>query len=260
MPVSRASSFGFTLLELSVVLVIIGLLLGAVVGGQAMIRSAELQSIVSDYTRYKDAVVTFEKQYKSIPGDMIDAEDFWGRDALCGGVSTTGTCNGDDNGILTIDANSDGGIEDYQFWRQLALAGRIIGTYSGASGAGSEHSSVPGTNVPQGRITGSGWDAGGEYIASGTVYTPTPGTFDPGNHFIIGREVAGEQARGPLLTPEEAWQLDTKLDDGRPGQGTIISSHPVGACATGASTADFAADYNLNEKSEQCALFFIQQF
>ncbi len=254
MPVSRPSSFGFTLIELSVVLVIIGLLAGAVVGGQAMIRSAELQSIVSDYTRYKDAVTTFKKQYNSLPGDMVDAQDFWGQSTACSGADATGTCNGDGDVDHTISyglgANATG--EAFQFWRQLAAAGRIIGTYSGVSGSGGIYHSIRGTNVPAGRIGGSAWNVGGTGTAQGSVFTVTTG-----NYFLIGAETTTSQSTDALLSPEEAWKLDTKLDDGKPGHGSIISSNPVNQCALAANAADLDAAYNLSENTKQCALFFI---
>jgi prepilin-type N-terminal cleavage/methylation domain-containing protein len=258
MPVSRTSSSGFTLIELSVVLVIIGLLLGAVVGGQAMIRSAELQSIVSDYTRYKEAVTTFKKQYSnSIPGDMADAEDFWGKSTVCGGASDTGACNGDGSGAL--DGLGTGSPEAFQFWRQLSLAGRITGSYTG--GPANTYHSVIGVNVPRARISASGWEATSGGCAPGFQLT----TEEYGNGFYFGGEdQVTHRCLGRVddstLTPEEAWKIDTKLDDGKPGRGTIMSSDPTTGCATATSGTDYDAAYNLSDSTKQCGLHFIQQF
>ena len=73
---SRHALRGFTLVELSVVVVVIALLVGTILVGQTMIRGSELQGIITDYTKYQTAVEDFRKQYKALPGDMIDATDY----------------------------------------------------------------------------------------------------------------------------------------------------------------------------------------
>ena len=100
------SRSGFTLLELSIVLVIIGLLAGGILVGRDLIHAAELRSVVSDVDKFTAAANTFRLKYNCIPGDCTNATDYWGTDP--GGcpdtpgnsVPKTATCNGTGNGRL----------------------------------------------------------------------------------------------------------------------------------------------------------------
>lgn len=132
------SQSGFSLVELSIVLVILGLLTGGILGGQALIRAAELRSVSTEYTKYTTAVYTFRDKYFALPGDMTNASAFWtvadgdgsGRDIPCRTamrVSTTnGTCNGNGDGILNQVVNID---EAHTFWNHLFRAGLIEGRF-----------------------------------------------------------------------------------------------------------------------------------
>lgn len=95
---------GFSLVELSIVLVILGLLVGGVLTGQSLIRAAELRSVSTEFAKYQAAVNTFRDKYFALPGDMNNATSFWGKDnvacaAHTGTAATPGTCNGDGNGL-----------------------------------------------------------------------------------------------------------------------------------------------------------------
>ena len=62
---------GFTLIELSIVLVIIGLIVGGVLTGQDLIKAAEIRATVGQYEKYNTAVNTFRTKYNGIPGDLL---------------------------------------------------------------------------------------------------------------------------------------------------------------------------------------------
>ncbi len=157
---------GFSLVELSIVLVILGLLVGGVLSGAALIRASELRSVTTQYQNYKSAVLTFRDKYIANPGDMNNATAFWGKDnANCSGDTgtavTNGTCNGNQDGVLQGTGTANTTAELYQVWRQLALAGVITGIFSGTAGpvaGGVDH--VPGVNSPQGKFQNSGWGVG----------------------------------------------------------------------------------------------------
>lgn len=100
---------GFSLVELSIVLVILGLLTGGILAGQSLIRAAELRSVASEHQRYVTATKSFQDKYFSVPGDMKNATSFWGAadggDGLgtdCFNVKSTTatTCNGNGDTIL----------------------------------------------------------------------------------------------------------------------------------------------------------------
>ena len=73
---SRTIDKGFSLVELSIVLVILGLLIGGILTGQSLIRAAELRSVTTQYQGYVTAVNTFRDKYFALPGDMPNAIDF----------------------------------------------------------------------------------------------------------------------------------------------------------------------------------------
>ncbi|MGB1540192.1 MAG: hypothetical protein ACPG80_04470, partial [Rickettsiales bacterium] len=77
------------------------------------------------------------------------------------------------------------------------------------------------------------------------------------NALMIGAAMAGDEPRNPFLSPEEAWNIDTKLDDGRPGQGSLWA-YPWGSdCNTASGESDHdGAEYALNISSTECALIF----
>ncbi|MBX9726410.1 MAG: prepilin-type N-terminal cleavage/methylation domain-containing protein, partial [Rickettsiales bacterium] len=101
----------FSLVELSIVLVILGLLVGGVLSGQSLIRAAELRAVSTEYSRYVTSAQTFRDKYFALPGDMNNATRFWGN---LGGTNctnsagtsavTTGTCDGNGDGQVGVAA------------------------------------------------------------------------------------------------------------------------------------------------------------
>lgn len=243
-------SQAFSLVELSIVLVILGLLVGGVLAGQSLIRAAELRSISTEYSRYVTAMQSFRDKYFAIPGDMTNATQFWGKDAaLCNAVTdpagTPGTCNGNGNGVIAYSGTAGATAETWQSWKQLALAGLIEGTYSGAATAAF---SAPGTNVPASRLANSDWVL---YNIS-SVGSASNYAMDWGN------ALTASQPSGTLgvLRPEEAWNIDTKIDDGKPGSGKVTSLFRSN-CDTSTSPSDFNGAYALTVTSQTaCGLRF----
>ena len=92
----------FSLVELSIVLVILGLLTGGILGGQSLIRAAELRSVSTEAARYTTAVYSFRDKYMALPGDMPNATAFWGAAPDCSAQTASGasTCNGNGDGML----------------------------------------------------------------------------------------------------------------------------------------------------------------
>jgi prepilin-type N-terminal cleavage/methylation domain-containing protein len=248
---------GFSLVELSIVLVILGLLTGGILTGQSLIRAAELRSVTTEYSNYQTAAMMFRDKYFALPGDMRNATDFWGEMTNCGAASPSGTgtetCNGDGDGRLEPPAAALQTGEMYAFWQQLSNAGLIEGTYSGIVGSGGKDDSEIGENVPASKLGNSGWTAntlanyGGDTASYAADYR---------GHFRFGASEAASSTQGAILAPEEAWNIDKKLDDGNPGTGKVMARFWNNACATASSNTDYEAPYNLTDSSIQCALFF----
>ncbi len=263
---------GFSLIELSIVLVIIGLLIGGVLAGQSLMRSAELRAFSTEYQRYTSAVLAFRNKYNAIPGDMSNATTYWGTDTNgCPGVNTTTmrghttTCDGDGNSMIEPSAASSN--EMFRFWQHLSNAGMIEGRFSGITGdfsVGSNIAYTAGLNIPKSRLADAQWTVtyvGSRNIASGFYFD---GEYD--NAYIFGKGIDGTQ---PVLKPEEAWNLDTKFDDGKPGLGvlTTAKSSTQANASTGCSNVNYTtgasiaatSDYLLTNKSVICTLIIKTQ-
>lgn len=256
MAMARVSRSGFSLVELSIVLVILGLLTGGILAGQSLIRAAELRSVSTDVQRYIAAQQSFRDKYFGLPGDITNATSFWGvanaTPATCATTQGTGTqtCNGNGDGQIltrTFGAVSD---EMFRYWQQLANAGLLEGSYTGVEGPGGAQHAVGGTNVPRSRLTNSIFMI--RYVNDAAYYPASNGH----NQLMFGTQNTAGFPGLSAIKPEEAWNIDTKMDDGKPGQGKVFStSHTNTACATPAN--DPNASYALNLSANGCGLTFL---
>ena len=245
--ISKASGKqAFSLVELSIVLVILGLLVGGVLSGQSLIRAAELRSVSTEYQRYTTAIGTFRDKYFALPGDMSNASSFW---------STAGDGNG--NGLVETTGVA-GTNEISTFWIHLANAALVEGSYTNVANT----TMTAGTNNPRAKVSNAGWNVGSLGTVAVTSTTYFDGTY--GNVYYFG---GGTNAAAPtgLLRPEEAWNIDTKLDDGRPAGGAVVSLESQGLAA-GTACSSLTADnavtlaasvYSLaNTSPTACSLIF----
>lgn len=240
---------GFTLIELSIVLVIIGLIVGVVLMGRDLIRASEIRATIKQVEDYKTAAQTFKLKYNCIPGDCATAT------SLLDGV-TDG--NGDGNvydapGVPYNDA------ENLYFWQHLVAAGLIGGNYTSTPGA----RYLPDVNFPAAKW-GGGITIGyyGNYDAGGAVGTGQlfPATY--GNMFLAGDpwgDASSNNTLRPSLSGTDAFAIDTKFDDGLPASGKIITwrsdSNYSGGCSS--TTDPTTAIYN-NVSDITCGLMFLR--
>lgn len=247
------NSKGFSLVELAIVLVVMGLLVAGTLGGAELIKSAKLRAVISEIEKYKVAVESFKQQYEGLPGDLKNAASFFGQATDCTTPYTdeAGTCNGNGDGKIGSGATTDD-TEPYTEWDQLALAKMIPGSYSGA---GTE--AVVGVNVPaSAHIDGAGYSL--TYHANPWSYTDALGRGFPGNYFMLGKSHA---TRNDVLTAavisEDTFYMDSKIDDGTPDFGKILAgtgTNAVGTCVSG-SAPDII--YNLGNSSVACTPMFL---
>lgn len=224
---------GFTLIELAIVLAIIALLAGGILASQSMIRAAELRNITVESQRYIDAIGVFRDKYASLPGDMPDATAVWAAAAACPSVAASaaaGVCNGDGNAQIQSTATSSNEI--FGFWEHLASAGLIEGSYTGAPNSSTASANVAsfGVNVPASKFGNAGWSVFflSTVAVSNNIYYD--GSY--GHVLFLGSNNSSEPP-APVLEPDEALNIDQKIDDGFPAIGTVLSLESQGS--TGAS-------------------------
>ena len=114
---------GFTLVEIAIVLVIIGLLLGGILKGQEMIVQAKIKNVIADYSGVSAAYHGYQDRYRKIPGDDGDANARWtlGIAAPATGAYNNGIISG---GYATTTANEESRL----FWLHLRRAGFVSGS------------------------------------------------------------------------------------------------------------------------------------
>ena len=269
MPVRQKSAF--SLVELSIVLVILGLLVGGVLSGQSLIRASELRAITTEYSKYIAATHTFRDKYFALPGDMNNSTQFWGRlngNADCvtnsgAAVSASaGACDGNGDGNINAASAAGKAGELCLYWRELALAGIIEGSYTGISGPATGNDIIPGTNAPMSRMSNVGWGVFylGNYGGDISTYA-----YNYLNTFGVGTITSGNIPEGWAFKPEEAWNIDTKIDDGKPGTGKLMARDSygfgnAGGCTTSANSTDYTGGYNLSQTAFSCSLLFPNVF
>ena len=196
----RSKQSGFTLVEIAIVLVIIGLLLGGVLKGQELINSAKVKNIANDLNGIAAGIYAYQDRYKAFPGDDKAAAARW-----------TGVTDGNGNGVVgdattatNFNAAFSGATENVLFWRHMKNGGFVAGDKA--------------TNE-QPRNTLGG-------IIGVQTGTGLPATPDLGGLVVCTSNLTGKIAES----------IDLQFDDGKGNSGTL-RGYRQNADAT-ATTAD----------------------
>ncbi len=271
----------FTLIEIAVVLVVIGLIAAGILTGRSMIRSSELQKVATNFLKFRDATKQFHDKYKYFPGDMPRAGAFWDLADNCGGGGdpadpVKATCNGNGDGFvggpvgdpLEIGAEYE---EALYFWQHLTNGNFLEGAYSGHAEGGIEWWQ-PGENLPVGMDNNAAYtfsyaNAGttpyniiypGLGSVTGTTYRSNYGhVIVYGNPRSLGNR---RTASGVALSGAEAQSIDQKIDDGRPGLGNVLAipNSTGGLSFLCVDSIDHTtAVYMISRTDKVCSLVFI---
>lgn len=193
---------GFTLVELSIVLIIISLIVSGVLVGQDLIEGAKLRSTVSQINDYNTAVNTFKLKFNGLPGDIVGST-----------VGLTGDGNSD--GLLmggaTANTPAQSVGEPTRFWVHLSAGNLIPGNFTELTTGNNQTISV---NFPAAKTGTNGIAAWGS-DATGLNYYQIGA--------VSGTNANVHQFRNQTLSPFEAYNLDSKIDNGIPNSGISVA-------------------------------------
>ena len=215
---------GFTLIELSIVLVIIGLIVGGVLVGRDLIEAAKVRAQVSQLQRFDAAINTFRVKYGGLPGDLQASQA-----AAIGMAIRAGSVgHGDGNGVL--DACSTGGseimfgCESTLFWNDLATAGLIGGNYSLDT---DNYLTVAAGNASQ-YLPDAALGASNSVAVFSSPSMPFSTYYPLECEGAISFSIianfssnAGSIYYQTGITPIQAYAIDSKIDDGIPNTGRV---------------------------------------
>ncbi len=199
----KSKQAGFTLIELAIVLVIIGLLLGGVLKGQELINSAKVKNMATDFKNIQVYIYGYQDKFRALPGDDAKAADH-----VAGGTlaSTGGTVG---NAVIQGDWDTATKTEESAlFWQHVRLAGLAAGP----------------TDVDDANYFPTNADGGRIGIQSVVGFDTITGM--SGAYVICSNAILGKFAK----------QLDVALDDGETSTGSVRAI-PQGASGVAVTTA-----------------------
>ena len=235
----------FSLIELAIVLIIIGLLVAGVTGGASLIKNAELRGVMGEARGYQTAVYSFNAKFDALPGDY--------------GTQIGSSGNGDGDGTIEFVNNNTGAtnrMEGNIAWRQLSNglfidAFTVLPAADAASAVSYTQNLTPGTgatsgaNIPGSKFKSLGWIF--DYVGSQNVVIATAAiTAD----MTLVDATAQAAVPTAILVPADALSIDTKTDDGVGNtgkvRGTITGCQSSGTYTTGTTTAACALSFQVD--------------
>jgi len=243
----NALNKGFTLVEIAIALVLIGLIVSGIIAGQSIIENSTRSSVIQEAARMKTAINAYRLEYSQLPGDHNEASLYF-PDAR----------DGDNDGQI-VGFNA----EAFAFWHHLSLA-EIIPV--GLTGVVTD-SPIMGENLPvaptgpgdgwygfYAGITGNGWS---------NADSPFYGRY--GNFIGIGGEGGTQYIDHGVVSGEFAMAIDEKIDDGLPHKGRFFAQKGIAAstgtwingCVDQIPTVDASVDVNYDlTEGRFCRLIF----
>ena len=249
----RRNQGGFTLVEIAIVLVIIGLLLGGILKGQELINSARVRNLADTNSGIQAAYYGFIDRYRQVPGDMGSVQ---ATQAIGTAITVGGNGNGQVGGTAVPAGATDWG-EAAALWVHLTLAGFLQGSFDGGATDAATYLNAGGdARGPRNAFNGIMLLARGRDYATddGATYSVPVATSPVRLIMLMGDNIPVDVAR----------ELDVKLDDVRPGTGSVRMTGTTGVTwgAVAASSGTTCVDttlriYNIAADDQNCNLVYI---
>ena len=244
---SQNTTYGFTLVEIAIVLTIVGILIGGTLKGQQLLENARITTTIKQVQSFQAAEILFRDMYNQLPGDIPTAN------AYIINCTVANNCyNGDGNNIIGTtavkwnhnDQSASTAIPDVEttmFWKHLVNANLINGVNSNSDPL------IPGwkNTHPAAKL------GGGFHVLDANETGDNPAN---GHYYILRLAPTGKPHpngnKGQVLSPELAFRIDTKIDDGNARTGDVRVNDAGSAC----SVIGVGTYQNGNEK--RCLMIF----
>ena len=210
----KSKQSGFTLIEIAIVLVIIGLLLGGVLKGQELINSAKVKNLSTDFKNASVFIYGYQDKYRALPGDDTQAQNHLGASA----VLATTPAGKQGNGLIDGDWNSNVVTdESLLFWQHVRMGGFAAGQTTVPASIANDQDPYLQANAVGGRVG----------IESGSNNPPIANL--RGAYIICSTHILGKFAK----------QIDTQMDDGVSNAGSVMITADLSgvAASRGATSA-----------------------
>lgn len=192
----------FTLIEISLVMMIVSLLVGLIISGVNLVKTSQYRNIISDLNYYFMSVKNFQSRYNALPGDMKGTSSYWG-----------GNTDGNADGKIGSGNGGDPTGEPMRAWQHLALSGIISGTYTGLTAGTPNYKNM--INTPITPVNG------GYY--SLYYFNNSTGIYGKNQNAIAfaSQNALSIPWSNSIITPADAYAIDSKADDGSPYTGLM---------------------------------------
>jgi len=245
----------FSLIELSIVLIIIGLLIAGITGGASLIKSAQLRSVIGEARAYAVTVNAFYTQFNGLPGD-------YGASLTAGtaGPLSYGTAGNNDGQIPYFHATAS---ESFGAWLQLKSIGALDNTSlssvatTGINTSATLSGVVIGNQIPGSKVSGAAWlfdyNTGVSAVA-GTlqnvvVLTAIPTAASTSSNSLVN----GTLISVPVISAPDTLSIDTKIDDGISNTGKVRA---VGGSNCYGQTSPYSYATGAASTGKVCALSY----
>jgi prepilin-type N-terminal cleavage/methylation domain-containing protein len=251
----KLQSQGFTLVELSIVIIIIGFLIAGISAGTSLMKQASLNTVIDEVAGYRAAFNNFRARFDSLPGDLSTGYAYFG--SLPGANCTNNTvtidrtgCNGTSEGY--IEMHTEGQLA----WKHLSLAGLITGTYE----VNSTNEQIIGITIPASKYNNG---TSGYHFADASPFESMSimSGYKQGLFLQIGAFTSGDRAATNVFTAADAENIDRKIDDGAPNSGvvhggTLVFGYPPNGGGWADDCSDDGDNYLVQNSGIICRLGF----
>jgi prepilin-type N-terminal cleavage/methylation domain-containing protein len=231
---------GFTLIELSIVIVIIGLVIGGIMVGNDLIKAAQRRAQIAQFEMFQLAISTFKLKYGKLAGDADNATDFF-----------AGVTNGNGNGILQLaDASTSYtagtyGGEVEQFFIHLSKANLLDGNYTGGS---TINVGYPSSKIKSGTGMIAGSSVNNRQVIRLFIRIINPTSMPNLN----SADDVTITSSGRVLSGEETMYLDVKADDGNPSKGRFVADTESAFPGPSFTPCNDGTNYYWNVSTSRC--------